>query len=172
MTHLNFISHRAEADKITHWKLWIISLLGAPQREVYFMGLIDVLTQYDTKRKAAHAAKAVKHGVREQWIFNSFSLLLSFDIFQTTVLLCVFGRLELKSQQFIQNSMLNASESSSLKSLPSSRIHHHLVCDSQINTKEHWRFTPYIHLYLPCKIICAFILKKKNDDKQNVSCYH
>uniref|UniRef100_A0A3B5M9Q2 Phosphatidylinositol 5-phosphate 4-kinase type-2 gamma n=1 Tax=Xiphophorus couchianus TaxID=32473 RepID=A0A3B5M9Q2_9TELE len=31
-------------------------------REVYFMGLIDVLTQYDTKKKAAHAAKTVKHG--------------------------------------------------------------------------------------------------------------
>lgn len=28
------------------------------------MGLIDVLTQYDTKKKAAHAAKTVKHGVR------------------------------------------------------------------------------------------------------------
>lgn len=27
------------------------------------MGLIDVLTQYDTKKKAAHAAKTVKHGV-------------------------------------------------------------------------------------------------------------
>lgn len=39
-------------------------LPGAPQREVYFMGLIDVLTQYDTKKKAAHAAKTVKHGVR------------------------------------------------------------------------------------------------------------
>ncbi|XP_061731049.1 phosphatidylinositol 5-phosphate 4-kinase type-2 gamma-like [Nerophis ophidion] len=38
------------------------SAVGAPQREVYFMGLIDVLTQYDTKKKAAHAAKAVKHG--------------------------------------------------------------------------------------------------------------
>ncbi|XP_069762443.1 phosphatidylinositol 5-phosphate 4-kinase type-2 gamma-like isoform X2 [Narcine bancroftii] len=34
----------------------------APQREVYFMGLIDILTQYDTKKKAAHAAKTVKHG--------------------------------------------------------------------------------------------------------------
>lgn len=42
------------------------SAVGAPQREVYFMGLIDVLTQYDTKKKAAHAAKAVKHGVRQQ----------------------------------------------------------------------------------------------------------
>ncbi|XP_029975093.1 phosphatidylinositol 5-phosphate 4-kinase type-2 gamma isoform X2 [Salarias fasciatus] len=38
------------------------SCSGAPQREVYFMGLIDVLTQYDTKKKAAHAAKTVKHG--------------------------------------------------------------------------------------------------------------
>lgn len=45
------------------------STIGAPQREVYFMGLIDVLTQYDTKKKAAHAAKAVKHGVRQQgWV--------------------------------------------------------------------------------------------------------
>ncbi|KAI4826785.1 hypothetical protein KUCAC02_030218 [Chaenocephalus aceratus] len=40
----------------------IQSAVGAPQREVYFMGLIDMLTQYDTKKKAAHAAKAVKHG--------------------------------------------------------------------------------------------------------------
>ncbi|KAJ8390178.1 hypothetical protein AAFF_G00109170 [Aldrovandia affinis] len=38
------------------------SVPGAPQREVYFMGLIDVLTHYDTKKKAAHAAKTVKHG--------------------------------------------------------------------------------------------------------------
>ncbi|XP_072105964.1 phosphatidylinositol 5-phosphate 4-kinase type-2 gamma-like isoform X1 [Mobula birostris] len=35
---------------------------SAPRKEVYFMGLIDVLTQYDTKKKAAHAAKTVKHG--------------------------------------------------------------------------------------------------------------
>ncbi|XP_061550490.1 phosphatidylinositol 5-phosphate 4-kinase type-2 gamma isoform X3 [Phycodurus eques] len=40
----------------------VSSCPGAPQREVYFMGLIDVLTQYDTKKKAAHAAKTVKHG--------------------------------------------------------------------------------------------------------------
>ncbi|XP_017271228.1 phosphatidylinositol 5-phosphate 4-kinase type-2 gamma [Kryptolebias marmoratus] len=38
------------------------SAVAAPRREVYFMGLTDVLTQYDTKKKAAHAAKAVKHG--------------------------------------------------------------------------------------------------------------
>ncbi|XP_056462807.1 phosphatidylinositol 5-phosphate 4-kinase type-2 gamma-like [Gadus chalcogrammus] len=40
----------------------IRSAEGAPRREVYFMGLIDVLTQYDTRKKAAHAAKTVKHG--------------------------------------------------------------------------------------------------------------
>lgn len=43
--------------------LLLLMISGAPQREVYFMGLIDVLTQYDTKKKAAHAAKTVKHGV-------------------------------------------------------------------------------------------------------------
>ncbi|XP_055040931.1 phosphatidylinositol 5-phosphate 4-kinase type-2 gamma [Misgurnus anguillicaudatus] len=40
----------------------IQSAAGAPQREIYFMGLIDILTLYDTKKKAPHAAKTVKHG--------------------------------------------------------------------------------------------------------------
>ncbi|KAM9115265.1 phosphatidylinositol 5-phosphate 4-kinase type-2 gamma isoform 1-T1 [Pangshura tecta] len=40
----------------------IKSAEGGPQPEVYFMGLIDILTQYDAKKKAAHAAKTVKHG--------------------------------------------------------------------------------------------------------------
>ncbi|XP_075757882.1 phosphatidylinositol 5-phosphate 4-kinase type-2 gamma isoform X2 [Pelodiscus sinensis] len=40
----------------------IRSAEGGPQPEVYFMGLIDILTQYDAKKKAAHAAKTVKHG--------------------------------------------------------------------------------------------------------------
>ncbi|KAJ7999268.1 hypothetical protein DPEC_G00213670 [Dallia pectoralis] len=40
----------------------IRSAVGSPKREVYFMGLIDILTHYDTKKKAAHAAKTVKHG--------------------------------------------------------------------------------------------------------------
>uniref|UniRef100_UPI00358F8214 phosphatidylinositol 5-phosphate 4-kinase type-2 beta isoform X2 n=1 Tax=Myxine glutinosa TaxID=7769 RepID=UPI00358F8214 len=35
---------------------------GAPRKEVYFVAIIDILTPYDTKKKAAHAAKTVKHG--------------------------------------------------------------------------------------------------------------
>ena len=30
---------------------------------IYFMAIIDVLTLYNAKKKAAHAAKTVKHGV-------------------------------------------------------------------------------------------------------------
>lgn len=36
---------------------------GAGKKEVYFMAIIDILTHYDAKKKAAHAAKTVKHGV-------------------------------------------------------------------------------------------------------------
>lgn len=39
---------------------------GAPKKEVYFMAIIDILTPYDAKKKAAHAAKTVKHGVSSQ----------------------------------------------------------------------------------------------------------
>ncbi|XP_017351861.1 phosphatidylinositol 5-phosphate 4-kinase type-2 alpha isoform X3 [Ictalurus punctatus] len=35
---------------------------NAPKKEVYFMAVIDILTPYDAKKKAAHAAKTVKHG--------------------------------------------------------------------------------------------------------------
>lgn len=38
------------------------SLTGAPQREIYFMALIDVLTHYGVKKQAAKAAKTVKYG--------------------------------------------------------------------------------------------------------------
>ncbi|XP_031417701.1 phosphatidylinositol 5-phosphate 4-kinase type-2 beta isoform X1 [Clupea harengus] len=35
---------------------------GVVKKEVYFMAIIDILTHYDAKKKAAHAAKTVKHG--------------------------------------------------------------------------------------------------------------
>lgn len=49
------------------------------------MGLIDVLTQYDTKKKAAHAAKTVKHGVSStnyslKSIFEPVKSILYFDM--------------------------------------------------------------------------------------------
>lgn len=42
------------------------------------MGLIDVLTQYDTKKKAAHAARAVKNGVRD--LYYSMKRLVGIEI--------------------------------------------------------------------------------------------
>ncbi|KAK0140748.1 Phosphatidylinositol 5-phosphate 4-kinase type-2 alpha [Merluccius polli] len=35
---------------------------SAPRKELYFMAVIDILQHYDAKKKAAHAAKTVKHG--------------------------------------------------------------------------------------------------------------
>lgn len=36
---------------------------GAPNpHNLYFIGIIDVLTVYNTRKKAAHAAKTAKHG--------------------------------------------------------------------------------------------------------------
>ena len=43
-------------------KLWPDVCAGAPQPEVYFMALIDVLTHYGVKKQAAKAAKTVKYG--------------------------------------------------------------------------------------------------------------
>lgn len=54
--------------------LWCLA--GAPRKEVYFMAIIDILTPYDTKKKAAHAAKTVKHGVSLAWAGWALGVLL------------------------------------------------------------------------------------------------
>ncbi|XP_071522955.1 phosphatidylinositol 5-phosphate 4-kinase type-2 alpha isoform X2 [Panulirus ornatus] len=41
---------------------------SAPQREIYFMALIDVLTHYGVKKQAAKAAKTVKYGANADGI--------------------------------------------------------------------------------------------------------
>jgi len=40
----------------------IASNEGAPKKEIYFMALIDILTNYGIKKRTAQAAKTVKHG--------------------------------------------------------------------------------------------------------------
>lgn len=36
------------------------------------MAVIDILTPYDAKKKAAHAAKTVKHGVRPEACYGFY----------------------------------------------------------------------------------------------------
>lgn len=49
------------AQNEASWCMFL--MVGAVKKEVYFMAIIDILTHYDAKKKAAHAAKTVKHGV-------------------------------------------------------------------------------------------------------------
>jgi len=39
-----------------------VSTEAAPSKELYFVGLIDVLTKYNASKRAAHTAKTMKHG--------------------------------------------------------------------------------------------------------------
>lgn len=47
-------------DKIKQFVVLVIS--DAPVAEIYFIALIDVLTEYGVKKQAAKAAKTVKYG--------------------------------------------------------------------------------------------------------------
>ena len=60
-------------------------MLGAVKKEVYFMAIIDILTHYDAKKKAAHAAKTVKHGVSVQTTSSFISLWLHIKEAEDTI---------------------------------------------------------------------------------------
>lgn len=87
------------------------------------MGLIDVLTQYDTKKKAAHAAKTVKHGVSgrsEPGLGVGFVLPVIYTA-DADGLLSV-RRLVLKSPRSTQSSTPNDSATSSLTFLHNTQM--------------------------------------------------
>lgn len=75
------------------------------------MGLIDVLTQYDTKKKAAHAAKTVKHGVSVRKVGRGVGRWRTAPAL--TASRSMSSRLELKSPQSTPSSTLNDSVTSS-----------------------------------------------------------
>ena len=50
------------------------------------MGLIDILTHYDTRKKAAHAVKTAKHGVRSMVWCNPFSVRTNAVVITTQIL--------------------------------------------------------------------------------------
>lgn len=36
--------------------------IDSPRREIYFIGIVDILTQFGIRKRTALAAKTVKHG--------------------------------------------------------------------------------------------------------------
>ena len=81
--------------------LWCIFIFITGEKPcVYYVGIIDILTNYGAMKKAAHAAKTVKHGVRcYSWLLchaffkpYSGSLMCTIDM---CVMLLIFFRLVL-----------------------------------------------------------------------------
>lgn len=88
------------------------------------MGLIDILTHYDTKKKAAHAAKTVKHGVSRS---SAFLATAGYETGLSPMddVLCVLCyRLALRSPRSTPSSMPNDSETLSPAFLPDRSVSH------------------------------------------------
>lgn len=56
-------SGKFEGRVCTSYHAWCVVAAESSKSQVYFMGLIDVLTNYGARKRAAHAAKTMKHGV-------------------------------------------------------------------------------------------------------------
>lgn len=53
------------------------------------MAIIDILQHYDAKKKAAHAAKTVKHGVRGCLHLKNYDFYIMIIMTDTRVYVCV-----------------------------------------------------------------------------------
>lgn len=49
-----------------HYGLFGLPSVGAAKKEVYFMGMIDILTHYGLKKRSANVAKTVKYGADQE----------------------------------------------------------------------------------------------------------
>ena len=49
-----------------HYGLFGLPSVGTAKKEVYFMGMIDILTHYGLKKRSANVAKTVKYGADQE----------------------------------------------------------------------------------------------------------
>lgn len=144
--------------------LLLLSNTGAPRKEVYFMAIIDILQHYDAKKKAAHAAKTVKHGVRlctqtllfkgsikpfNNSVYRLWMEIISVSFWEADIgFLCLICRPEQRSPRWTQNSTPRGSMISSppscLSLLSNIEAQMHMGKGGQVESgvEERWRGEP------------------------------